>query len=338
MVVNGGRYYREDASLAPYVADVEVIVTERAPSDGSGFEITATVETDTSKSTFGKIAALTITNAGNGYLAWQWRDAKCCGDYYNGLSVVLRRDPQFPCRYSHRMCGVGNVSRLPGSIDLLYGQGTLGNQATLFLAPDAGGQSVTCGATFTASEPSPNCSDFASEGLLFTATGGVTATVVAGGVYDGAFRNPGGQRSCHVCCRGAAVSPTEVTVELTESGADGTYVLTQSPGLFISAPGVSNGWSLVVQGARPIEVVIYSCGVQTLDILNPGWEGADAIGLSDCDHCWKKCVVRVNSMIAGSSWDSGQTCAACQDSPVCGPYGTYDLYLSGQFSGRATIS
>lgn len=63
-----GRYYREDASVAPYVADVTVTVHQEEPSTGSGAAITATVEDDTASADFGKVVTLTVADGGTGYL------------------------------------------------------------------------------------------------------------------------------------------------------------------------------------------------------------------------------------------------------------------------------
>lgn len=63
-----GKYYREDASEPPYVADVTVTVNQEEPSSGSGASVTATVESDTSSPDFGKIASLTLASGGDDYL------------------------------------------------------------------------------------------------------------------------------------------------------------------------------------------------------------------------------------------------------------------------------
>lgn len=91
-VSNGGVYYREDASLPPYVATVTVGVNQAAPSQGSGASISATVGSDPANAeTFGKITGLTINGGGDGYLAWEWTTNDCCGHYLNGKSIVLKR-------------------------------------------------------------------------------------------------------------------------------------------------------------------------------------------------------------------------------------------------------
>lgn len=69
-VTDGGAYYRENPSLPPHVADVTVVIHQVDPSDGTGGEITAHVESRTWHPQFGQITSLTIDSAGSGYLLW----------------------------------------------------------------------------------------------------------------------------------------------------------------------------------------------------------------------------------------------------------------------------
>jgi len=69
-----GSYYYPDSSLPAYVRPPTVTVVRTAPSGGSGAQITATVDGNTASATFGKVTALTLTNAGSDYLAW-YKDA-----------------------------------------------------------------------------------------------------------------------------------------------------------------------------------------------------------------------------------------------------------------------
>ena len=66
-VTKKGRYYRENASLPPYVADVSVAVTQLPPSDGSGATFAVEVEDDTSSPSFGSVKSVKIVNGGSGY-------------------------------------------------------------------------------------------------------------------------------------------------------------------------------------------------------------------------------------------------------------------------------
>lgn len=67
-ITNGGRYYREDATLAPYVASVSVSVIQPAGSVGAGAVIVASVDSDTSSSSFGEIASLDLIAGGDNYI------------------------------------------------------------------------------------------------------------------------------------------------------------------------------------------------------------------------------------------------------------------------------
>jgi hypothetical protein len=83
-VTEPGKYYRESLDATPYVANITVTPC----GGGSGAEIKATVETDTSEPAFGQITKLSVTKGGDDYLAWAWRET--CHTRLNGESVVLR--------------------------------------------------------------------------------------------------------------------------------------------------------------------------------------------------------------------------------------------------------
>jgi hypothetical protein len=71
-LTSGGRYYRQDASVAPYVASIDVSVDQLWYDDGFGAVIEASVNSDTSSPTFGQITSLTVVNGGDGYIGWIW--------------------------------------------------------------------------------------------------------------------------------------------------------------------------------------------------------------------------------------------------------------------------
>lgn len=344
----GGKYYREDASQPPYVATVAVGVAQTPPSNGSGATFTATVESNAGSANFGKITGVTIGNGGNNYLAWQWRNTKCCGDYYNGLSVVVKRlnyGSGDACLYQHRLCGVGNVRTNPGSVEVEYRGASLPPLVRLRseLANTDDPASTICNATFTASGNVTNCSDWS--GVTFSAPGGATATVTVGGEYDATFRNPGGG-SCHICCKGDEPRPAEIEADVqiedrgpTPPGAilirpghqishnSGTYVLQRNAngysGTFtwtqIDGP-VTRSYSV------SISIVYELCATQS-----PGSFGEDFYG---CDDCHKKCRVVANVFGGGAGdyflqwYDSrrcvdlnGQQttdqCSICEQTPIC---------------------
>ena len=106
-VGNQGAYWREDKSEPPYVAPVTVTINQNYPSNGSGGEITATVDSDTGSATFGQISGLDIAEAGDDYLAWEWKNTKCCGWYWDDKSVVVRRATlayEYPCELTFASC------------------------------------------------------------------------------------------------------------------------------------------------------------------------------------------------------------------------------------------
>ena len=343
----GGTYYREDASLSPYVATVTVGVSQTAPSNGTGATLTATVESSTSSANFGKITGVTIGSGGNNYLAWQWRNTKCCGDFYNGLSVVLKRQQNNPCFYEHSMCGVGNISRVPGRVVLSYNGPSSPPSIGLFSEwlPGESSQfsSSICNTSFTASGNVTNCSDWS--GVSFSASGSATASVTVGGTYDATFKNPGGG-ACHICCKGDEPRPAEIEadVQIEDRGPNapgvildrpginlshnsGTYVLTRNvDGYSGSFPWTrAEGTNTVAYNVN-ISVVYELCASQTSSSFSEDYWG--------CDDCHKKCRV-VASVYGGGSYDrflhwydsrrcvtgDGQQatdqCSICEQTPIC---------------------
>lgn len=340
----GGKYYREDASLSPYVATVTVGVSQTAPSNGTGATLTATVNSDTASANFGKITGVTIGNGGNNYLAWQWRNTKCCGDYYNGLSVVVKRlnyGSGNACRYSHLLCGVGNIRKNVGQVEVFYNGPT--TPPTVFLQselpPDGGNASSSCNATFTASGNVTNCSNWS--GVSFSASGGGTATVSAGGEYDPLFRNPGAG-ACDICCKGEEAMPSEIEATVTDSdgiGHDysGTYVLSRTfRGVY---PYINGWWYIGPSGdtaAALMTVELDACSIQSASGFSPDYYG--------CDDCHKKCRYTATMQISDTgNLSSVQTsayyfheerlcvdqdgvamfdqCELCEETPICSPSG-----------------
>jgi hypothetical protein len=351
----GGTYYREDADQDPYVATVTVGVTQTPPSAGSGATLTATVEEDTASANFGKITAVAITSGGTNYLAWEWRNTTCCGDYYNGMSVVVKRlnyGSGDACLYAHSMCGVGNLSNMPGKVEVRYNGPSL--PPTISLVSET--TSSICNTSFTASESVANCSNWTDgndQPIEFTATGGATASVSTGGEYDQTFRNPGGS-SCYICCKGESLWPSEIEAYVLdtrgeERNATGTYVVAQT---FASQSPFINGWlSLSSAPYHNLSVQLNPCSFQTAI----GFDGQ--VSLTNCNTCHKKCIFTVRFAFSPSGNDfyvdrrfcddvdeNGlplSICPHCEDTPICSPEGkTFELCNTGDCTtcGEITVS
>ena len=302
IVKDGGSYYREDASVAPYVAAVSVVVYfQQEPSIGSGAVLAATVDDDTASAGFGTITEVTITDGGSDYLAWAWRVNECCADYWNGMSVVLKRNktgaygwPAHPCTFIHDLCGTGCGATIivtyngPEQPPLVYIMGQCGEYPT---SPTL----VT------------DCSD-----LSFTATheNGVTYSVTPGGEYVETFKAGDGSENCFSCCRGDSPAPVEVEADLYSYGTFYSVIVMQRV-------GVCDGqWNFKVDPTWG-PVIWLSIG-ECSDPNTP-----------NCDHCWKKCqttaLTQYGYPMPGPTMQlTSLQCSSCVDSPVCAPAaGTY---------------
>jgi hypothetical protein len=179
----GGTYYREDASVAPYVADVTVEIGQTFPSNGTGAALSVVIDDDTASETFGQITAVTIGTGGDGYLANELLDT--CLSRFDGREVVVQRDPTEPCVYRFQ-CAQTQCSLEYEQLAINYNGPS--SPLTIELATNIFGFFNLPGspesATMTADDSITNCSE-----IDVTATGGVgvpegaTAHVVAGGEY-----------------------------------------------------------------------------------------------------------------------------------------------------------
>lgn len=331
-----GRYYLEDPDEDPYVADVTVTIDQTLPSDGAGAVLAATVEDDTASPDFGKITAVAITDAGDDYLAWEWRNTKCCGDYYNGMSIVLRRLASNPCRFEHAMCGVGNMQINPGLVRAEYLGPSTPMTVSVFseVSSEGSSGSTICNTTFTADE---NVADCSALDLTLTAPSGATAILVAGGEYDATFRNPGG-RGCFICCKGENDFPEEVEFDISSPDPtapyQGVYV---RPYLLLYSTHFLTRWQNSYFGSQlSIGADLRLCSDQYSYGFFPG----------DCgDNCHKKCRVDVFFFPTGIFppyyYLVHPDGCGCQDTPICDPYGEYllcDEWNPGDCPYTATIS
>lgn len=78
-ISDGGKYYHENPDLSPYVAEVNVSISQGyappgIPDGGQNGTtiITATVDDDTSSATFGEVVSLEVQEGGQNWLGWYW--------------------------------------------------------------------------------------------------------------------------------------------------------------------------------------------------------------------------------------------------------------------------
>lgn len=312
-VEGSGIYYREDADEEPYVAAVTVGISQTAPSTGTGASITATVGSTPGTADFGKITELTIASGGSsGYLAWEWKNTVCCGTFWNGQSVVLKRKGNDPCVFFHSMCGGWSTYNLAGSVALYY-YGPNTPPEVVITTESIGSEVISsdhCDTALTA-DPLPDSGSYACSHLEFSASsdGGATAVVSSGGEYDSTYKNPGGYAACNTCCKGSATVPVEIAIHITDNrgtGLGGTYVRPLLGGEYMT--GVRLTWANFFSGA----------GLAIYIDLRPDIEG--------CNDCNANCRVYISFApfgIYGGFYKNIE--ATCVSVPVCNPYGSWTL-------------
>lgn len=167
VVFSGGQYHREDASLPGCAPAITFAISQVAPSDGSGAELEATVDTDPDSETFGQITEVTVTDGGDGYLAK--RLVSECYERLNGVEIVLPRlvNGQ-PCSYELSNCFY--------TVQAVYTDSFSNNNV-----PQVSLISPYETILMNGTEPVLSCDD-----LEFTAEyQGTTASVTPGGEYTG---------------------------------------------------------------------------------------------------------------------------------------------------------
>jgi hypothetical protein len=225
-VTNGGSYYREDASEPPYVATVTATVVDYRPNlQGGGAQVAAVVDEDTGSETFGQVTSVTIIDGGGGYEAW-WYNHNCCGQFFNGRSIVLRR-PRISvlggsthierCIYTHSVCSniiFGN----PSNEVLVYYDGPSSpprvriRELTTISTVREG--ELFCDSLLYGDTLITDCGD-----MSFTATDyrGATATVTPGGNYDAEYANQDCYAKGAICCGWSSDPPEEIEVTVEDS-------------------------------------------------------------------------------------------------------------------------
>lgn len=288
-----------------------------------------------------------VTSGGSYYkLTTEMRNTHCCGHYYDGMSVVVKRNapvpdaqPGGPCTYSHYMCGVGNGGFNPGAVYVQYKGPDEPPIVRLYSETTAGNSddvaSLLCNTTFTAGANVTDCGNWS--GLEFSADNGATATVSTGGEYDPLFRNPGGFGACHICCKGEESPPQEIEATIndprtTKTGGDrsGTYVLAAAGPVLVDGFGTNffRGPGRRWVGSGPgvgVNVFIEPCSEQFRATNTPPYRAAvpgefrpDDQG---CDFCHNKCRVwawvSFGTALGDCNWFSDRACGVCEDTPVC---------------------
>jgi hypothetical protein len=366
-LTSGGTYYREDAELPPYIADVEVDIVPNPPRGGMGLGTGATfsavIDDDPESATFGKITGVTITNAGTDYLAWFKLYTDCCQDFYGDAEIVLKRQTSNPCMYRHRMCSPGGRQ---GYISAEY----LGSDDPMLvrIVTTQSADTFVCGVNLYAETLISDCSAI---DLTASDEAGAEATVVGGGVYDELYRNPGGD-ACEPCCYGSDEVPEEFEVELTDSRGvegfnwSGTYVMQRQP-----PNPVYPGLWYAVNAVETSTGTGNLSGVSSVYFRTPcastepeAWGCPETDFAVPCCQCHKTCqsVVKVdfydNWHPSGSSGsasvtvstdnltygqcNSGNASSVCRSTPLCHEPGrTFtlkDIYNTSETKGSLTIS
>lgn len=345
-----GRYYREDSSAQPYVADITVTIAQTKYQAGAGAQISATVNTDTSSPQFGQVIGFEIDQGGDGYLAWELMNTKCCGEFYNGMTVVVKRllagYEGAPCVYHQKLCSLSNAADW-GRLSIIYYGPAIPPEVRLF---DAEG--LMCAKNFTTTEIVENCAEW---NLTLTATGGATASVSSGGVFDPFFHNqdsfipgestgPSGPRCGGPCCKGLDDIPEEITLRITGGGIGGDYVLPL--GWQMNGNGnipVKLAWGNFFNNPFIVSVFIETCSLAYTQSGTP--DGGGYAFLPDqfgCDFCHTKC--RTSVVITG--WQETRLCGnndpnwcgVCEETPICSPVGkTFTLCRTDGQPGTATV-
>lgn len=180
VVSNGGRYFKENETLPPHVADVEVSVSQEPPSDGSGVEFVVEVEDEVGHADFGKVKKITTSSDGSGYLPLGGpKDCLytggCGGDCSVGTPVVQLE-----------LLGPGR----PVEVRLL----------------DASGNPYSVSAYFRTTNFEGDCESLPSTASLFYGAAAGSATIASGGVWDSR-----GQQDCPPACDCVANPATEIS-------------------------------------------------------------------------------------------------------------------------------
>lgn len=369
-IASGGSYYREDASEPPYVAEVTATVVDRRPyTPGAGATAAAVVDDDTGSATFGQIVSVSITNDGGaGYAAWE-HNRNCCGQFFNGRSVVLRR-PKVSlygdgssfvekCVYTHTVCSNIIHPDRPYHTNevLVYYDGPTSPPRVRLIGAEGGrlGE-MYCNASLYSDTLITDCST-----MSFTASDyrGVTATVTPGGDYDPEYANQDCAAKGAICCGWDSDPPDEIEVEvrdlLDENG--NTLYPGQEGGEWGPPNGLAEVPVIVLSlngglGATPI-YGSYAFFFHGRDVIQWGGQvpGDDFVvqnlavrvqACADCageQPCPSSCATTVRMqdyyyLYGDSSEWASDPCDGCAEIPQCSPAAMEFEGSYGAYKGR----
>lgn len=313
-ILDGGQLYAE-APEGAEVPEITFSIAQLHPQQGQGATLTAEVDTDRQSPTFGQITGVTTAAAGDGYLAWLMRRRECCSAFWNGRSVVVSGTPDQPvsgeCVYRATTATVGAGSGDScGSVGLTVPG--VGGKLRVTISP---AESGICAREWE--------SDFLFDGTCnaidwtLTLEDGSTVRVTPGGNPA----PPPPDRSCFLCCQGAAALPLEITASFVGEDYphepidqfdtnpfpemwtwyDGDYVfqlgLPACPDACVASwhallpPGPPNYPVNEKPLLRGLELTLTSCSRQTFNSFLPWTEfnyETQQAG-DECDFCSEKC-------------------------------------------------
>lgn len=125
IIENGGEYYHPDANLPPIVANVVVTINQSMPSEGTGAQLSAIVDTNTSSPTFGKITGISIDDGGDNYLAQRTLDPNINMMTGEGVTVCGTFCGNLPAGYGDSG-GPGVGMKCGNSADVFFSFGGYG--------------------------------------------------------------------------------------------------------------------------------------------------------------------------------------------------------------------
>lgn len=317
-----GAMYAEDPSQPPLVAEVTVTILQQPPSNGTGAELEAVIDTDTSSPTFGKITGVNIVAGGDGYLAWVMVNNKCCSGHYDDVPFVLKQSESDKCLYIHQHCGAGSSRSGLGSLTLRYnGRNSIGITLTHEHAVPLWSRQCDTSWSYT---DGADCDDLNFE---VTAANGAKATVAAGGTYDEDLLYSG-PRSCHACCRGSGPVNPEITVTITNSQTgympNGDYVMNLQP---VAGGNGQAQWQFFGTVIQPdietsLDVTISPCAYQGHSLSPTILDGTQWYEDRD-DQCYRTCYMRIQASFEYGMFGSAAVETSCLQSPICNPSGSH---------------